>query len=170
MIQLNWASQVALVVKNPAAKAGASGSVPEPGRSSGRTHSNPLQYSCLENSMDREAWWGTVHGTQRVKHNWAHTYNAEKELSWSFLVYVHRLFVPMWNASNTVLSFFSFFSLSLVAYTQKYLHLFIGFGIIFISNFKMVSIVHLLLKHIQLGSVPSKSSLPVLVFSIPSGR
>ena len=33
--------------------------------------SNPLQYSCLENPMDRGAWWATVHGSQRVGHDWA---------------------------------------------------------------------------------------------------
>ena len=32
------------------------------GRSSGEGNSNPLQYSCLGNSMDRRAWWATVHG------------------------------------------------------------------------------------------------------------
>ena len=32
---------------------------------------NPLQYSCLENPMDGEAWWATVHGLQRVGHDWA---------------------------------------------------------------------------------------------------
>ena len=30
---------------------------------------NPLQYSCLENPLDRGAWWATVHGLQRVRHN-----------------------------------------------------------------------------------------------------
>ena len=47
------------VVKNPPAKAGAAGaagSIPGLGRSPGRGHGNPLQYSCLENSMDRGAW------------------------------------------------------------------------------------------------------------------
>jgi len=38
------------------------GSIPEPGRSPGEGNSNPLQYSFLENSMDRGAWWATVHG------------------------------------------------------------------------------------------------------------
>ena len=38
------------------------GSIPGSGRSPGRGHSNPLQYSCLENPMDRGAWWATVHG------------------------------------------------------------------------------------------------------------
>ena len=33
------------------------GSIPGLGRSSGGGHGNPLQYSCLENSMDRRAWW-----------------------------------------------------------------------------------------------------------------
>ena len=31
---------------------------------------NPLQYSCQENPMDAGAWWATVHGSQRVRHNW----------------------------------------------------------------------------------------------------
>ena len=38
-------------------------------RSPGGGHGNPLQYSCLENSMDREAWWATVHGVRRVRHD-----------------------------------------------------------------------------------------------------
>ena len=37
------------------------GSIPESGRSPGGGHGNPLQYSCLENPMDRGAWWATVH-------------------------------------------------------------------------------------------------------------
>ena len=53
-----WASQVALVVKNPPANAGDMrdlGSIPALGRSSGEGNDNPLQYSCLENPMDRGA-------------------------------------------------------------------------------------------------------------------
>ena len=52
------------VVKNLPASAGDSGdanSIPGSGRSPGEGNSNPLQYSCLENSMDREAWQATVH-------------------------------------------------------------------------------------------------------------
>ena len=37
------------------------GSIPGSGRSPGGGHGNPLQYSCLENPMDRGAWWATVH-------------------------------------------------------------------------------------------------------------
>ena len=57
-------SQVALVVKNIAANAGDTRdaySIPGWGRSPGRGHGNPLQYSCLENPMDREAWLVTAH-------------------------------------------------------------------------------------------------------------
>ena len=52
------------VVKNLPAKAGDAGdvgSVPGSGRSPGGGNGNPLQYSCLEYSMDRKAWWDTVH-------------------------------------------------------------------------------------------------------------
>ena len=48
--------------KESACDAGDPGSVPGLGRSSGEGHGNPLQYSCLENSMDRGPWGATVHG------------------------------------------------------------------------------------------------------------
>ena len=51
---------MALVIKNPPANAGDAGSIPSSERSPVGGHSNPLQYSCLENPMDREAWWATV--------------------------------------------------------------------------------------------------------------
>ena len=41
------------------------GSIPGLGRSPGERNGNPLQYSCLENSMDRRAWWATVHGVTK---------------------------------------------------------------------------------------------------------
>ena len=55
----------ALVVKNLPANAGDTrdtGLIPGLGRSSGVGNGNPLQYSCLENSVDRGASWATVHG------------------------------------------------------------------------------------------------------------
>ena len=54
---------VALVVKNRPASTGGirdAGSIPGWGRSSGEGNGNPLQYSCLENPMDRGTWWATV--------------------------------------------------------------------------------------------------------------
>ena len=54
------ASQVAQLIKIPPANAGATrdmGSVSGSGRSAEEGHDNPIQYSCLENSMDRGAWW-----------------------------------------------------------------------------------------------------------------
>jgi len=59
------ASQVAPVVKNLPSNAGDvrdMGSIPGLGRSPGGGNGNPLQYSCLENPMDRGAWQATVHG------------------------------------------------------------------------------------------------------------
>ena len=55
---------MALVVKNLHANAGDikdAGSIPGSGRSPEGGHGNPLQYSCLENPMDRGSWWATVH-------------------------------------------------------------------------------------------------------------
>ena len=65
------ASQVVLVVKNLPANAEDArdmGLTPGSGRSPEGGHGNALQYSCLENPMDREAWWATVH---RVAMSWA---------------------------------------------------------------------------------------------------
>ena len=45
------------VVKNPPANAGDAGLIPGSGRFPGEGNVNSLQYSCLENSMDRGAWW-----------------------------------------------------------------------------------------------------------------
>ena len=59
---------VALVVKYPSANAGDirdSGLIPGLGRSPGEGNGNPLQYSCLENLMDRGACWATVHGVAK---------------------------------------------------------------------------------------------------------
>ena len=61
---LHWASQVVLVVKNPPASAGDirnMGLIPGSRRSFGGRRGNPLQYSCLENPVDRGAWLATVH-------------------------------------------------------------------------------------------------------------
>ena len=55
------------VGKETACKAGDSGLIPELGRSPGEGNGNPLQYSCLENPMDRGAWWAIVYGITRVR-------------------------------------------------------------------------------------------------------
>ena len=62
--------QVALVVKNPPTSEGDirdASLIPGSGRSPGEGNGNPLQYSCLENPVDREACWATVH---RVAKTW----------------------------------------------------------------------------------------------------
>ena len=50
------------MVKNPSANAGDAGTIPGSQRSPGEENGNPLQYSCLENPKDREAWRATVLG------------------------------------------------------------------------------------------------------------
>ena len=72
--------QVALVVKNLPANAAEKrepGLIPRWGRSPGGGHGNPLQYSCLENSMDRGAWWAvTVHGVAKTQ-TWLSSYHFD---------------------------------------------------------------------------------------------
>ena len=68
--------------------AGEVGSIPGMGRSPGERHDNPLQCSCLENPVDREAWWATVHRVAKSwtqlkwlsMHTWLSRFSA---LSWS---------------------------------------------------------------------------------------
>ena len=81
------ASQVVLVIKNPPANSGDlrhSGSIPGWGRSPGGGHGNPLQDSCLENHMDRGAWWATVHGVSKSRARLSNTRTHWKKCCSSF--------------------------------------------------------------------------------------
>ena len=74
---------------------------PWAGRSPEEVNGNPLQYSCLENPMDRGTWWATVHGVARVWHNLAtklpppspHSHHAVHKVSRTYSFYNWR-FVP----------------------------------------------------------------------------
>ena len=76
------------MIKNPPANAGDTkdtGLVSGLGRSHSGGNGNSLQYSCLENSMDRGAWWATVHGavksqTQMSTHSTQHKSNKDKDM------------------------------------------------------------------------------------------
>ena len=57
------------MIKNPPANSGDMGLSPGLGRYPGVGNGNPLQYSCLENSIDRGVWCATVHGSKRVNHD-----------------------------------------------------------------------------------------------------
>ena len=70
-----------LVVENPPAKSGDirdMGSIPGSGRSPRGGHGNPLQYSCLENPMDRRAWWAAGHSVT-VGHDWSDLVHTGKD-------------------------------------------------------------------------------------------
>ena len=62
--RLSW-----IKVNNLPASAGDAGLIPGLGRSPGEGNGNPLQYSCLENPMDRGDWWVTVHGVTESDRN-----------------------------------------------------------------------------------------------------
>ena len=76
--------------------------IPALGRSPGGGNGNPFQYSFLENSMDRGAWWAIVHGWQRVRHDWAtkHKY-SNKHLCVNFL---HLIFIVTYFVTPKKLS------------------------------------------------------------------
>ena len=57
------------------------GLIPGSGRSPGGGHGNPLQYSCLENPMDRGTWWATVHGGHKKSDTREVTYHSYRPFS-----------------------------------------------------------------------------------------
>ena len=93
------ATQVAPVVKNLPANSGDVkdvGLIPGLGRSSGGGQGNPLQYSCLENPMDRGGWQATVYKvaknwTQLGTHAWGHSTGKWKQAGWSTKRFVNLL-------------------------------------------------------------------------------
>ena len=93
------------MVKNPPANAGDkrdAGSIPRLGRSSGGGHGNPLQYSFLENPMDRGAWWATVHRVTKsqTQLKWLSTHKQE----WNIAIYSNvddlRDYHTKWSKSD----------------------------------------------------------------------
>ena len=99
-------SQVALVVKNLPANSGEArdvGSIPGLKRSPGVGYSSPLQYSCLENSTDRGAYWAVVHSIARshaCMHVHTHTH-THTELILYMLKYILRLSHFHFSSGNT---------------------------------------------------------------------
>ena len=70
------------MIKNPSSNAGDAGdigSVSRLGRFLGVGNGNPLLYSCLESFMDRGAWWATVHGVTKSRHNWSQSTHKSPE-------------------------------------------------------------------------------------------
>ena len=67
VLGLSWDFPGGSEIKASACNVGDLGSIPGLGRSPGEGKGNPLQYSCLENPMDRGAWWATVHGVAKSR-------------------------------------------------------------------------------------------------------
>ena len=91
----------ALVVKNSPANAGDIrdvGSLPGSGRSPGGGHDSSLQYSCLENPMDRGAWQATVHGVAKsqLKRLSTRTYTHLSPRMLGTYIYVSNIFIRYW--------------------------------------------------------------------------
>ena len=83
-------------VKASAYNVGDLGSIPGLGRSLGEGNGNPLQYSCLENPMDRGACWATVRRMQRVGHDWATSLSLSL-LSWIDVEFYQILLCICWD-------------------------------------------------------------------------
>ena len=73
------------MVKNPPAHAGDVSLILGLGRSPGGGHSNPLQYSCLENSMDKGAWRATVHRVTESQTQLSDSTNDKQIIQFSFI-------------------------------------------------------------------------------------
>ena len=89
-----------------------SSSIPGSGRSPGGVNGNPLQYPCLENSMDSGAWQVTVHRvTKRVRHDWVtnthtHTHTHSHQVAWHSAWFQRTGWhTCIWVSSNTYVPF-----------------------------------------------------------------
>ena len=71
-------------VQKPPANAGDTGSILGSGRSPGVENGNALQYSCLENPMDRRAWWATVHGVPKSQTHLSTADGRHKPKTWYY--------------------------------------------------------------------------------------
>ena len=102
-------------IKNLPANAGDVALIPGSGISPGRGNGNLLQYSCLENSMDRGAWWATVYGvtksqTQLSTHT--HTFLFDSFLELLSLIFSFCLYIIFLISFNSLSTFpFSFLSI-----------------------------------------------------------
>ena len=96
------------VVKNPPANTGDAGSIPGSGRSPGGGNGNPLQYSYLENPMDRKAWGATVHRVTEsdvMEHacksrHWLHAKHSSKYFTYGNC----PIFITLWGGAIIVFS------------------------------------------------------------------
>ena len=90
------------VSKSSACNAGDLGLIPGSGRSPGKGNGNPLQYSCLENPMNRGIWQVTIHGVARVRHNLATKTKQTKmgDRSGKQMLLKHSAFMIFYNICN----------------------------------------------------------------------
>ena len=117
-----WASQIALVVKSPPANAGdrkEEGSMPGSWRSAEGGHGNPLQYSCQENSMDRETWQATIH---RAIKSWTWLKQLSTQSVYSVIVILTCIFLMVNVVEHFFLGFLAFCVFSLVNF-KSFVHL-----------------------------------------------
>ena len=96
-----WASLVAQMVES-ACSAGDPGSIPGLGRSPGEENGNPLQYSCLENPMERGVWQSTVYGVAK-RHDWATSQAKSGMLRTYFYNFLTYITLCTTFANNSVL-------------------------------------------------------------------
>ena len=97
----NKAASSSSEVKASACNARDLSSIPGSGRSPGEGNGNPLQYSCLENPMDRGAWWATVHGVTKSRTRLSDFtslhFNSKKTLSENRMYVQRRLSTLLWK-------------------------------------------------------------------------
>ena len=98
------------MVKKSAANAGDTGLIPVLGRSHGGGNGNPLQYSCLENSLDRGAWWATAYGAAKswTRHTQTHTHTQTEALTHTHThIHFQLSFTYITSPENYLLCFYA---------------------------------------------------------------
>ena len=107
------------------------GSIPRWERSSGKGNGYPLQYSCLENSMDRGAWWATIHGVTKSR-TWRSNFYfhllwrkdfANGASFWDCAIIIITTIIipfPLCTQTHNIMKHFSTFSLPSVSFSRSF--------------------------------------------------
>ena len=127
----------------------------------GEANGNPLQYSCLENSIDRGAWWVQFMGSQRVRHDWESSHSLTYMYRWIYVQCIQSFWKRQANKNSFQWSFESFPSNIFFFWWQFFE---IEFTYHTIHSFKVYSSIVQLLSHVQLFTTPWTAACQTSLF------
>ena len=136
---------------------------PRVGKIPGGGNSNPTQYFCLKNSMDREAWRAIVHEVTRVRHFWVTNTDIHKHTKCKYLKHKVAVFPYMFVWYFQVQKWYAVYSFMLPTWGGKKILMGLTVGVIiylFQSCVKSIEFYYLIIYHLYLSKCLLMSSFP----------